>query len=107
MSEVSVWRRLSGHVAGLRRRIGWLDHVICAVMRYDRADGGRLAAAVTYYAFFAVFSLALLGFAILGSIVDNPNLLVAMQERLPQIVPRLDLAALRDARGVAWIAGLI
>jgi membrane protein len=30
-----------------------------------------------------------------------------MQERLPQIVPRLDLAALRDARGLAWIAGLI
>ncbi len=107
MSQVSVWQRLSERVVGLRRRIGWLDHAILAVVRYDHADGGRLAAAVTYYAFFAVFSLALLGFAILGSIMDNPDLLVAMQERLPQIVPRLDLAALRDARGVAWIAGLI
>ena len=48
--------------------------------------------------FFAVFSLALLGFAILGSMVDNPRLLATMQERLPQIVPRLDLAGLRDAR---------
>jgi membrane protein len=30
-----------------------------------------------------------------------------MQERIPQIVPRLDLLALHDARGWAWIAGLI
>ncbi|HZM75262.1 MAG TPA: YihY/virulence factor BrkB family protein [Candidatus Limnocylindrales bacterium] len=107
MSELRVWRRLSGYLANLRRRIGWLDHGALAVARYDHADGGRLAAAVTYYAFFAVFSLALLGFAILGSMVDNPGLLAAMQERLPQIVPRVDLAALRDARGLAWIVGLI
>ncbi|WP_162907633.1 YihY/virulence factor BrkB family protein [Allorhizocola rhizosphaerae] len=107
MSQVGVWQRLSGHVTGLRRRIGWLDHAVLAVVRYDRSDAGRLAAAVTYYAFFAVFSLALLGFAILGSVVDSADLLAAMQERLPQIVPRLDLAALRDARGMAWVAGLI
>ena len=105
MSELR-WR-LSEGVARLRRRAGWLDHVARAAVRYDRADGGRLAAAVTYYAFFAVFSLALLGFAALGSIVDNPGLLMAMQERLPRVVPRLDLAELRDARGVAWIAGLV
>ena len=107
MSDVKLWRRLTGNAHSLRRRFGWLDHGALAVVRYDHADGGRLAAAVTYYAFFAVFSLALLGFAILGSIVDSPDLLAAMQERLPRIVPRLDLVALHDARGLAWIAGLI
>jgi membrane protein len=107
MSEVTAWRWLTGYADRLRRRVGWLDHGVAAVARYDHADGGRLAAAVTYYAFFAVFSLALLGFAILGSIVDSPDLLAAMQDRLPRIVPRLDLASLREARGLAWIAGLI
>jgi len=48
MSELRVWRRLSGYVVNLRRRIGWLDHGAVAVVRYDHADGGRLAAAVTY-----------------------------------------------------------
>lgn len=107
MNEVKLWRRLNGRADRWRHRFGWLDHGVRAVVRYDHADGGRLAAAVTYYAFFAVFSLALLGFAILGSMVDSADLLAAMQERLPQIVPRLDLAILHDARGLAWIAGLI
>lgn len=107
MSEVSLRQRLAGYSKSLRHRFGWLDHGVRAVLRYDHADGGRLAAAVTYYAFFAVFSLALLGFALFGSIVDNPGLLAAMQERLPQIVPRLDISTVRDARGMAWFAGLI
>ncbi|MFC7590725.1 hypothetical protein ACFQYP_48890 [Nonomuraea antimicrobica] len=37
-----------------------------ALIRYDKANAGRLSAALTYYAFFATFALALLGFAILG-----------------------------------------
>ncbi|WP_035857952.1 hypothetical protein [Cryptosporangium arvum] len=36
----ALWRRL-------RRRVGWLDHFARAAIRYDEADGGRLAAAVT------------------------------------------------------------
>src|SRR3954454_21990253 len=58
----------------LRRRVGWLDHLIRAGVRYDEADGGRLAA-VTYYAFFATFALGLLSFAILGFVLDNPTVL--------------------------------
>lgn len=107
VSDLKLWRRFNGYTVRLRQKVGWLDHVVRAAVRYDYADGGRLAAAVTYYAFFAVFSLALLGFAALGSIMDNPGMVMAMQERLPQVVPRLDIGALRDARGVAWIAGLI
>jgi membrane protein len=38
----------------LRGRLGWLDHLVRAVRRYDEADGGRLSAAVTYYSFLAV-----------------------------------------------------
>jgi uncharacterized BrkB/YihY/UPF0761 family membrane protein len=39
-----------------------------AVVRYDRADGGRLAAAVTYFSFFAAFCLALLGVAMVTAL---------------------------------------
>src|ERR1043165_8791132 len=62
-----------------RRRYGWLDHLVRAGARYDRADGGRLAAAVTYYAFFATFALALLAFAIFGFVLDDPVVLRAVQ----------------------------
>ena len=90
-----------------RRRFGWLDHTVRAGIRYDRADGGRLAAAVTYYAFFAAFSLALLGFAILGHVQDNGTVLRSVQGYLSQNLPRLDAPALRDARGTAELVAFV
>jgi membrane protein len=87
-------------------RVGWLDHVVRAGIRYDDADGGRLAAAITYYAFFAVFSLALLGFALIGFIVPDATL-ASLQEHLPGTLPRPDAAALRDVRGVAGLIGFV
>ncbi|GLL05901.1 YihY/virulence factor BrkB family protein [Dactylosporangium matsuzakiense] len=90
-----------------RRRFGRLDHLAQAVQRYDRADGGRLAAAVTYYAFFATFSLALLGFAILGFVLDDPAVLHSVQAYLSQNLPGLDAAALREARGTAGLVAFI
>jgi membrane protein len=67
-----VARRTAAIWQCARLRHGWLDHLARAVLRYDEADGGRLAAAVTYYAFFATFAFALLGFAAFGFILDNP-----------------------------------
>jgi membrane protein len=90
-----------------RRRYGWLDHLVRAGVRYDRADGGRLAAAVTYYAFFAVFALALLGFAILGYVLDDPAVLRSVQHYLAQNLPRLDVQAMRDARNTAGVVAFI
>jgi membrane protein len=95
-----AWRRA-------RRRHGWLDHLVRAGVRYDRADGGRLAAAVTYYAFFATFALALLGFAIFGFVLDDPAVLRSVQRYLAQNLPRLDVQALRDARGTAGVIAFI
>jgi len=96
----ATWRRA-------RRRYGWLDHLVRAAGRYDQADGGRLAAAVTYYAFFATFALALLGFAIFGFILDDPAALRSVQRYLAQDLPRLDLQDLRDARGTAGVIAFI
>ena len=78
-----------------------------AVVRYDQADGGRLAAAVTYYSFFAAFSLALLGFAILGYVLDDPAVLRAVQSYLSQNLPGLDAQVLREARGTAGLVAFV
>lgn len=91
-ATVSAWRQL-------RRRVGWLDHLIRAGVRYDQADGGRLAAAVTYYAFFAMFALGLLGVAIFGFVLDDPVVLRSVERYLADDLPRLDVQALRNARG--------
>jgi membrane protein len=90
-----------------RRRHGWLDHLVRAATRYDEADGGRLAAAVTYYAFFATFALALLAFAIFGFVLDDPAVLHSVQRYLAQNLPRLDVQALRDARGTAGVIAFV
>src|SRR6266508_2656279 len=89
------------------RRHGWLDHLVRAGVRYDEADGGRLAAAVTYYAFFATFALALLGFAIFGFVLDDPAVLRSVQRYLAQNLPRVDVQTLRDARGTAGVIAFV
>jgi membrane protein len=96
----AAWRRA-------RRRYGRLDHLVRAGLRYDEADGGRLAAAVTYYAFFATFALALLGFAVFGFILDDPAVLRSVQRYLAQNLPRLDVRTLRDARGTAGVVAFV
>lgn len=102
----SGWaRRAAAGFLRARRRWGWLDHLARAAVRYDRADGGRLAAAVTYYSFFAAFSLVLLGFAILGYVLDDPAVLRAVQGYLSQNLPGLDAQVLREARGTAGLVG--
>jgi membrane protein len=89
--SAKIWQRQ-------RRRHGRLDHLARAITRYSEADGGRLAAAVTYYAFFATFAMALLGFAIFEFAVDNPVVLRSVQEKFAQYLPMLDINALLDAR---------
>jgi membrane protein len=81
--------------------------MVRALIRYDKADAGRLAAALTYYAFFAIFALALLGFAILGRILDYPAALAEVQRYLSDTFPRLDVQALRDAGGTAGLVACV
>lgn len=97
MSAAGVlWRRL-------RHRAGWLDHLVRAGVRYDRADGGRLAAAVTYYSFFATFALGLLGVAVLGFVLDDPAVRRSVESYLAEDLPRVSVQALSDARGTIGV----
>ncbi|GIM89689.1 YihY/virulence factor BrkB family protein [Paractinoplanes toevensis] len=103
MSDPGVGR----WVRGIRRRVGWLDHLIRAGVRYDQADGGRLAAAVTYYAFFATFALGLLGVAVFGFVLDDPGVLRSVERYVAEDLPRLDVQALRNARGTVGVIAFI
>jgi membrane protein len=97
---VTAWTRA-------RRRHDWLDHLVRAIVRYDEVDAGRLSAALTYYSFFAVFALGLLGFAIIGQVLDDPEVLRTVQAYLADNLPRLDVQALQDARGTAGVIAFI
>lgn len=99
-SVAKAWR-------GFRRRAGWLDHLVRAGLRYDEADGGRLAAAVTYYAFFAIFSLGLLGFAIFAFVLDDPETLRAAELYTAKNLPYVDVQTLRDARNTAGVLAFL
>ncbi|MER7131518.1 YihY/virulence factor BrkB family protein [Streptosporangium saharense] len=107
MTVMSFTGRLSGRITEAwvraRRRHGWLDHLARAAVRYDQVDGGRLSAALTYYSFFAIFALGLLGFAIIGHVLDTPEVVRAVQEYLSETFPRLDVAALREAQSTAGL----
>ncbi len=78
-----------------------------AGVRYDEADGGRLAAAVTYYAFFATFALGLLGFAIFAFLLDDPSVLRAVERYVAENLPHIDVQALRNARNTAGIIAFV
>ena len=73
MTAVNVFERAEWNwnrgVAAVRRRSRSLDHVWRAQQRYGEVMGGRLAAAIAYYGFFAVFALALVGYAIFGFVL--------------------------------------
>jgi membrane protein len=107
VTAVGLTKRAAAAWRSARRRYGWLDHLVRAGVRYDQADGGRLAAAVTYYAFFSTFALALLAFAIFGFVLDDPAVLRLVQRYLTQNLPRLDVQALRNARGTAGVIAFI
>src|SRR5258705_12759801 len=58
-------------IAGARKRWGVVDHAWLALDRFVDVLAGRLAAAISYYAFFAAFSLGVFGYSILGRLLGS------------------------------------
>jgi membrane protein len=58
-------------VASARERSGLFDHAFLAAQRFSEVLGSRLAAAISYYGFFAAFALAVVVYSILGRILDT------------------------------------
>jgi membrane protein len=102
-------------VAAARDRSGAFDHFWRARERYGDVLGGRLAAGIAYYGFFAVFALGLVAFSVLGFLVEHNVDLQStvndfIREHLAVVDPKQIEAArnqFQAARGGLAVVGLI
>src|SRR3954465_3418113 len=79
-------------IMALRMRSRYFDHLCRALLRYNDVQGGRLAAAIAYYGFFAIFALLLIGYSLFGIVLeDNSELFAVVREFVQQNLPFLDL----------------
>jgi len=97
-----------GAVTAARKRSGTFDHVWLAKDRFNGALGGRLAAAISYYAFFAAFALALVVYSILGRLPRADGGVVAtVNDYLDQNLPWIRSASLEASAGTVTAVGLV
>jgi len=102
---VAAW---DAGVAAARRRSRLFDHVWRAKDRYGEVLGGRLAAAIAYYAFFAVFALALLAYSVVGFVLaSNRSAVDAVNRFLSANIPFLDAGQIAASRNTVAIVGLL
>jgi membrane protein len=94
-------------VVALRHRSKYFDHFSRAILRYDAVNGGRLAAAIAYYGFFAVFALLLIGYSIFGILLrSNTQLFDIVREFLGTNLPFLNIEQVLDSGRTVGVVGL-
>ncbi|GAA3392094.1 hypothetical protein GCM10020369_52480 [Cryptosporangium minutisporangium] len=97
-----------GPVRRARSRSRVFDTMIRAAVRFDEVNAARLAAAISYYAFLAVFPLGLLSFSVLGHLLsDDAVLTMRVESFLRQNIPGLPVTAIADARNTAGVIGVV
>src|ERR1700759_3555753 len=91
-----------------RLRSKYFDHLCRAVQRYMDVQGGRLAAAIAYYGFFAIFALLLIGYSVFGVLIKgNPGLFDAVQRFLVTDLPFVNIQQILDSGRTVGIVGLV
>jgi membrane protein len=97
--------------AVIRARKRWLmvDHVWLAAERFEEVLGSRLAAAISYYAFFAAFSLAVVAYSILRRFLNGANgaIIGTINNYLSQSLPWVRTTADSVGPGEVTTLGLI
>lgn len=95
-------------VSAARHRSGLFDHVWRAGALYAEVLAGRLAAAIAYYGFFAVFALALVAYSIFGAILeDNDEVSAAAADFLKDNLPFLDAQQIANSSNTVGVVGLV
>jgi membrane protein len=91
-----------------RRRSPGFDHFARALGRYTDVLGGRLAAAIAYYGFFAVFALGLVAYSIFRAVLRE-SLVVseAVADFLALNLPFLAPDQIRESGGRVGVIGLL
>ncbi|MBM2622201.1 YihY/virulence factor BrkB family protein [Actinoplanes sp. LDG1-06] len=103
-----AYEAAESRVMWLRHRSRYFDHLSRAVVRYIDVQGGRLAAAIAYYGFFAVFALLLIGYSIFGILLNsNEGLFDIVRDFLRQNLPFLDVQAILDSGKTVGIVGIV
>jgi membrane protein len=107
-----VYARGEALVRTLRRRYPFFDHLARAGGRYERTQGGLMAAGVTYFAFLGLFPVLLLAASIVGLVLAGDALLQeelfdAIRETFPGAVGEELVRQLASAVNSAGYIGLI
>ncbi|MFI5932797.1 YihY/virulence factor BrkB family protein [Actinoplanes sp. NPDC051494] len=103
-----AYAAVESRIMALRVRSKYFDHFSRAWLRYDEVLGGRLAAAIAYYGFFAVFALILIGYSIFGFLLSsNPALFDVVQDFLRDNLPFLDVGAILETGRTVGIVGIL
>lgn len=91
-----------------RRRWPAFDHTWRALDRYGELLAPRLAAAIAYYGFFAVFALALLAYWVFGLIIiGRSELRGVVADFLKQNLPFLRPEEIAESSGNVGVVGLV
>jgi len=99
----------------LRRRYGWLDHLVRAATRYTERHGDHYAAAITFFSVLSLVPLMMIAFAAAGYVLFfNPELLnellVSITENVPpglsETIDQVIQQAI-DQRGAVGFLGLL
>ncbi|QSB15456.1 YihY/virulence factor BrkB family protein [Natronosporangium hydrolyticum] len=98
-------------VAEARHRWPVVDHGLRTHERYAEAYGARLAAAIAYFGFFAIFAFGVVLYSVLGFLVEyHVDLREQVDQFLQENLPVIDsdqIAAGRGAAGVIALIGLV
>lgn len=105
--RVSILARIGDALAAARRRSAAFDHFWRAMDRYGEVVGARLAAAIAYYGFFAVFALALVAYWAFGFVLArSPEATSAVNDFLTQNLPFLNVQQISDSSSTVGVIGL-
>jgi membrane protein len=100
--------RYEDAVAAARKRSGIVDNFWAAKERYSEVLGGRLAAAIAYYGFFAAFALSLVAFSIFGVVLDRfPSVKENVTDALAKNLPNFPIESIADNAGNIALVGVI
>jgi len=108
-------RALADGVRTVRSRRPFIDHTVRAYGRYTADGGDRLSAGATYFAFLSFFPIMALAFSVVGFVVDaypsaRNDLTRQINEYLPGLADKLDVASIGNAKvgvGLVGLAGLV
>jgi membrane protein len=103
-----AYNAAESRILRLRVRSRYFDHFCRALLRFWEVQGGRLAAAIAYYGFFAIFALLLIGYSVFGILLtNNKQLFDIVHDFLRQNLPFLDVQAIMDSGRTVGIVGLV